>query len=448
MRRDGVYVSFSGGKDSTVLLDIARRLYPDIKAVFIDTGLEYPEIRQFVKQFDNVDWLKPRITFRQVIERYGYPFISKEVSECVYGAKQFLARGGYRQFWRKLCGTGEYQKGEVSVRVQQTHGTWQVCAIQRSGGQITSTENLGDWGSMPVRAKILFGIMTEGNIPSGTRSRYSCERYKFFLEEGAPEISSECCKVMKKGPAHAYSRRTGRKPITAQMASESRLRTQQWLKNGCNGFSMKSPVSNPMAFWTEQDVLMYIRNAQDEYDMILRLCNMKARSPNDKRERKKARKWASCHRRFEICSVYGKVVTDDEESGQITLSDLNSGIFDTGRPLLHTTECERTGCMFCGYGCHLEKSPNRFEKMKLTHPKQYDYIMRGGHWKYRIYNYKGEEILLRHCTQGQVERWVEKKRENIRFKIEKEDFFLDGTGLGYKAVIDWINEHGGMNIRY
>ena len=131
---DGVYVSFSGGKDSTVLLDIARRLYPDIKAVFIDTGLEYPEIRQFVKQFDNVDWLKPRITFRQVIERYGYPFISKEVSECVYGAKQFLARGGYRQFWRKLCGTGEYQKGEVSVRVQQTHGTWQVCAIQRSGG--------------------------------------------------------------------------------------------------------------------------------------------------------------------------------------------------------------------------------------------------------------------------------------------------------------------------
>lgn len=91
---DGVYVSFSGGKDSTVLLDIARRLYPEIKAVFVDTGLEYPEIRQFVKRFNNVDWLKPRITFMQVIEKYGYPFISKEVSECVYGAKKFLARGG------------------------------------------------------------------------------------------------------------------------------------------------------------------------------------------------------------------------------------------------------------------------------------------------------------------------------------------------------------------
>ena len=87
---DGVYVSFSGGKDSTVLLHIARQIYPDIKAVFVDTGLEYPEIRQFVKGFDNVDWIKPKMNFKQVIEKYGYPFISKEVSECVQGARKYL----------------------------------------------------------------------------------------------------------------------------------------------------------------------------------------------------------------------------------------------------------------------------------------------------------------------------------------------------------------------
>lgn len=107
---DGVYISFSGGKDSTVLLDIARKLYPNIKAMFVDTGLEYPEIRQFVKQFNNVDWIKPKMTFRQVIERYGYPFISKEVSECVYVARKFLRGGGYNQFYRKLTGSGEYAK--------------------------------------------------------------------------------------------------------------------------------------------------------------------------------------------------------------------------------------------------------------------------------------------------------------------------------------------------
>ena len=87
---DGVYVSFSGGNDSRVLLHIARRLFPGIKAVFIDTGLEYPEIREFVRGFDNVDWLRPKMNFKQVIEKYGYPFISKEVSECVDGARKYI----------------------------------------------------------------------------------------------------------------------------------------------------------------------------------------------------------------------------------------------------------------------------------------------------------------------------------------------------------------------
>ena len=201
---------------------------------------------------------------------------------------------------------------------------------------------------------------------------YSQEKYKFFLE--APfEISSKCCNVMKKAPTHTYTRQTGRKPMTAQMASESRLRSQQWLKNGCNGFHMKSPISNPMSFWTEQDVLYYIKINN-----------------------------------IPIASVYGNIVRDydgtDNLEGQMDMSELDAslGIFDIGRPTLKTTGCQRTGCMFCGYGCHLEKSPNRFERMKETHPKQYEYIMRPK-------------------EQG---------------------------GLNYKEVIDWINEHGNLNIKY
>lgn len=87
-----VYVSFSGGKDSTVLLDIVRNrcFHKDVPAVFVDTGLEYPEIREFVKTFDNVVWLKPKKNFKQVIEEYGYPFISKEVSDRVDGARRYL----------------------------------------------------------------------------------------------------------------------------------------------------------------------------------------------------------------------------------------------------------------------------------------------------------------------------------------------------------------------
>lgn len=86
----GVYVSFSGGKDSTVLLHIVRSMYPDIPAVFVDTGLEYPEIRQFVKTFDNVEILRPKLSFVEVIKKYGYPLISKEVGECVSQARKFI----------------------------------------------------------------------------------------------------------------------------------------------------------------------------------------------------------------------------------------------------------------------------------------------------------------------------------------------------------------------
>jgi 3'-phosphoadenosine 5'-phosphosulfate sulfotransferase (PAPS reductase)/FAD synthetase len=218
------------------------------------------------------------------------------------------------------------------------------------------------------------GKATAETIPSkGMKSRYSCERYQFFLD--APfEIGQRCCHVMKKGPMEKYHKETGRQPIIAMMASESRLRTQKWLQQGCNAFDAKKPTSMPMAFWFEQDVLQYIYQ-----------------------------------NKLPIASVYGDVVVDyegmGELDGQMRLDDLSAdfGIFDLERPTYKTTGCERTGCMFCGFGCHLEKpGEGRFERMKVTHPKQYEYIMKP--WE-------------------------------------------DG-GLGYKRVIDWINEHGNLHIRY
>ena len=76
---DGVYIAFSGGKDSSVLLHIAREMYPKISAVYVDTSLEYPEVREFVRQQENVEIIRPEINFRQVIIKYGYPMIGKDV---------------------------------------------------------------------------------------------------------------------------------------------------------------------------------------------------------------------------------------------------------------------------------------------------------------------------------------------------------------------------------
>ena len=79
-----IYVAFSGGKDSTVLLHIVRNIFPSIKAVYYDTGLEFPEIKDFVKTIDNVDIIRPKLSFKQVIDKYGYPVISKEQSRRIH----------------------------------------------------------------------------------------------------------------------------------------------------------------------------------------------------------------------------------------------------------------------------------------------------------------------------------------------------------------------------
>lgn len=151
-----VYVSFSGGKDSTVLLDLARRIYPDIKAVYIDTGLEYPELRQFVKTFTNVQWLKPKMNFRQVIEKYGYPIISKEVSAKISESRQ--KPDGYTK--ERFDDNSEY--------------------IKKYGKQ------------------------------------YSLSKWKWLRDSDIP-ISNKCCLIMKKTPVKKYEKETGLKPILATM---------------------------------------------------------------------------------------------------------------------------------------------------------------------------------------------------------------------------------------
>ena len=92
--QDGVYVSFSGGKDSTVLLDIVRNKmqYDRIPAVFVDVPTQYPELKEFAQRESNLEILKPKISFMQVCEKYGFPLISKEVADTVHEAKRYFAR--------------------------------------------------------------------------------------------------------------------------------------------------------------------------------------------------------------------------------------------------------------------------------------------------------------------------------------------------------------------
>lgn len=99
-----VVVSFSGGKDSTVLLHLVRSIFPNVRAVFSNTGLEYPEIQKHVKSLDNVDIVKPSMRFDQVISTYGYPLIGKEVAEAIYYARRIRSQSGNVEREREQSG--------------------------------------------------------------------------------------------------------------------------------------------------------------------------------------------------------------------------------------------------------------------------------------------------------------------------------------------------------
>lgn len=86
-----VYISFSGGLDSTVLSEIARSEYSNMPAVFVNTGLEYPEIVSFVKTKKNVEQIRPAMSYPNVLKTYGYPVVSKIVARFI---RDVQTRGG------------------------------------------------------------------------------------------------------------------------------------------------------------------------------------------------------------------------------------------------------------------------------------------------------------------------------------------------------------------
>ena len=296
-----IYVSRSGGKDSDVLGDIVKKMYPNVPQVFVDTGLEWISVHNHgIEIADTV--LRPKMNFIQVIQTYGYPIISKEVAQKIEEAR------------RKPDGECARRFGD--------------CEHNRKYPQ------------------------------------FSLERYAWLLD--APfKISHRCCDVNKKRPAKDYEKQTGRKPLVATMADESRLRRTRWLRHGCNAFEAKRPVSAPLSFWTEQDILRYIVR----YGL-------------------------------NIADIYGDVVSEYGEY-QVEGCDMDVPLTTTG--------AKRTGCIWCMFG--ISQDNERFLRLKRNEPKRYEYVMGGGEF-----------------VDGM---WTPNNK-----------------GLGYRYVIDWLNEHGNMNIRY
>lgn len=290
---DDVYLSFSGGKDSTVLRHIIEQMYPgEITNVFLDTWMEFPQLRAFVKKQKNVFSIKPAGTAKDIVEKCGWCFPSKDVAETIYYARK--------------------------------DKKWAINKLN--------------------------GLDKEGNY-SQFRQQY---RKWWFLVDADIKFSSLCCIEMKEKPVENYEKETGKKPILAIMASESARRKEAYLRTGCNSFDTKTilneetgeedviktqrPMSKPMGFWLENDVLQYI------YE-----------------------------NKLEIAGPYGTVTEAKELDGQMNLFDLGVTSNCQGCKFRTTGE-ERTGCMFCPVGGHLNNF-SKIERVKKYNSDLYDYCM-------------------------------------------------------------------------
>lgn len=192
------FVSFSGGKDSSVLLDLCRIINPDIKAVFFNTGMEFPDIirhiMQLKKQGYDIDFINAKKKPSEIWSKYGFPLVSKEQA---------------KKLW--------YMKNDPESKT----------------------------------AKI-------GYSENSMRNVSQCWR---FIVNETFDCNNKCCDILKKNPSHDYQKRTGLYPIIGTMASESLIRKEQYLmRGGCNSFDGKKIFSTPLSIWNDDDVWAYIND--------------------------------------------------------------------------------------------------------------------------------------------------------------------------------------------
>lgn len=249
-----------------------------------------------------------------------------------------LARYGQIMIQRVYCDTGlEYPEvRQMVLNLQKEYGDRVIKIIRPDIPFTKVVENYG----YPIVSKEQSQFIhqfrtaksektkdTRWNGNKWGRGKIS-EKWKYLVNADF-NVSDKCCDIMKKKPFKKFEKETGKIPIIGKMAIESSKRTQDYIKQGgCNAFNNKRPKSEPIGFWKESDVLEYIMkfNLKDEL----------------------------------LADVYGDIVV---ENGKYK-----------------TTKCDRTGCMFCAYGLHMDKN-DRFVRLKETHPNYYEYCMRGGEYK-------------------------------------------------------------------
>lgn len=217
-----------------------------------------------------------------------------------------------------------------------------AAVIQELGFPVLSKEIAGKISLLqnptPKNATVRHAIITGetgeyGGFQTNSRMKLSqrwLEKFGGADEEGAQlgyeaapfKVSDRCCYYLKEKPCDDWAKANNSVPYLGLMASEGGRREKSLMMHGCNYFGKNTIRSAPFAIFSRQDIL------QLAIDLDV-----------------------------PVPEEYGKIVRDAEGT-------------------LRTTLAQRTGCTMCGFGIHMEKRPNRFDRLRESNPKEWEFWMR------------------------------------------------------------------------
>lgn len=199
------YISFSGGKDSTILHHLIDLALPGnkIPRVFINTGIEYVDMVKFVKDLANKDEriviINPSNSIKNILETYGYPFKSK-----IHSKKLDQFQRGYRN---------------------------------KSINEYISGSRIDEHGDK---------VKTFHTCPKNLKYQYD-DKFKL-------RISEKCCDHLKKKPAYKWMKENNKSIVITGMTGDeggtrSYIRCISVKNNKIEKFHPLIPVSKSWENW-------------------------------------------------------------------------------------------------------------------------------------------------------------------------------------------------------
>lgn len=183
-------------------------------------------------------------------------------------------------------------------------------------------------------------------------------------------VSSDCCYWLKEKPCDDWAKEHKSYPYLGMMASEGGQREEALVEHGCNYYGKTTMRSAPFAIFLRQDILRLAKEMDEWYHNNI-----------DVFERR----------------YYSQPYSKDKEGNDIPyepiktiIPEIYGTIEEESDGTLYTTKAQRTGCSMCGFGVHLEERPHRFDRLRESNFKEWEF------WMYKC---------CKHKETGEVYGW-------------------------------------------